>query len=64
MTNQELWQIFREYGEVVSAKIMTERDTGRGKGYGFVSFDNPHAAANAIHHLNGFQVSFAGGTIA
>lgn len=37
---------------------MVEKDTGRSRGFGFVSYDSPDAAALAIKELNGFVVSF------
>jgi RNA recognition motif-containing protein len=36
---------------------MVEKDSGRSRGFGFVSYDNPDAAALAIKELNGFAVS-------
>ena len=57
MTNYDLLQLFQPYGNVLSVRIMTEEATGRGRGYGFVSFDTSESAANAIHHLNGLPVS-------
>jgi hypothetical protein len=57
MTNYDLFQIFQAYGNVLSVRIMTEEATGRGRGYGFVSYDSAESAAMAIHHLNGLPVS-------
>ena len=37
---------------------MVEKDTGRSRGFGFVSYDSPDSAAMAIKELNGFAVSF------
>ena len=56
MTNVELLELFSPFGNVLSARIMTEEDTGRGKGFGFVSFDRRESAADAITALHGFQV--------
>jgi len=56
MTNDDMLKLFQPHGNVLSVRIMTERDTGRGKGFGFVSYDSAEAAANAIHFLNGFQI--------
>jgi len=57
MTNYDLFQLFQSYGNVLSVRIMTEEATGRGRGYGFVSYDSADSAAMAIHHLNGLPVS-------
>lgn len=56
MTNEDLHQLFHPHGTVLSANIMTERDTGRGRGFGFVNFDTVESAARAIQHLNGYQI--------
>lgn len=57
MTNQDLYSLFSQYGNVLSATIKTEAKTGRGRGFGFVNYDSPDAASRAIHHLNGANVS-------
>ena len=49
--------IFCPYGNLLSVRIMVEKDSGRSRGFGFVSYDNPDAAALAIKELNGFAVS-------
>ena len=35
---------------------MTDKATGKSKGYGFISYDNPESANKAINHMNGFSV--------
>ncbi|CEL95662.1 unnamed protein product [Vitrella brassicaformis CCMP3155] len=55
-TDSDLVQHFQHYGNIVSAVIARERDTGRNRGYGFVCFDTSHAALNAIQGMNGFAV--------
>ena len=55
-TNQEMYDLFKEYGNVLSARIMVEADTGRSRGFGFVSYDSTESAALAIKELNGFSV--------
>ena len=57
MTNHDLYELFRVHGNILSVSIKTEDDTGRGKGFGFVSFESAESAASAIKHLNGYQVS-------
>lgn len=56
LTTRTLYDMFSPYGNVVSTRIMVERDTGRSRGFGFVSFDNPEAADAAIRALDGCQV--------
>ncbi|HIQ04839.1 MAG TPA: RNA-binding protein [Anaerolineae bacterium] len=55
-TDDELRQIFEEAGEVQSATIITDRDTGRSKGFGFVEMSTEAEAQAAIHMLNGRMV--------
>lgn len=56
MTNQDLFNYFTTFGNVISARIMVEKDTGRSRGFGFVSYDNAASAEAAIKGMNGFQV--------
>lgn len=56
-TNVDMYQLFYPYGNLLSVRIMVEKDTGRSRGFGFVSYDTPEAAALAIKELNGFAVS-------
>lgn len=55
-TNMDMWNLFCHYGNLLSVRIMVEKDTGRSRGFGFVSYDSPDAAAMAIKELNGFVV--------
>lgn len=48
---------FGEFGTVASAKVMTDRDTGRSKGFGFVEMGSPEEAEAAIAGLNGMSVA-------
>jgi len=52
-SEDELRDAFAQYGEVASAKIITDRDTGRSKGFGFVEFNDDEAAKRAMSSLNG-----------
>ena len=49
---EQLSQIFASYGEVTSTNIITDRDTGRSKGFGFVEMPDNEAAKKAIAELN------------
>lgn len=53
--------LFANYGQVNSCKIIMDRDTGRSKGYGFVEMENDDEARVAIEELNEFE--FEGQTI-
>lgn len=55
-TNLDMFQLFCPYGNLLSVRIMVEKDTGRSRGFGFVSYDSPESAALAIKELNGFTV--------
>ena len=52
-TTGELEALFTEYGEVTSAHVITDRETGRSRGFGFVEMDSSEAAESAISALNG-----------
>jgi len=53
--SSELEQLFAAHGQVVSAQIINDRDTGRSKGFGFVEMSADGEAAAAIAALNGVQ---------
>lgn len=52
-TEQDLADLFGQFGQVVSATVITDRDTGRSKGFGFVEMANDEEARRAIDQLNG-----------
>jgi RNA recognition motif-containing protein len=52
-TEQDLRQLFEPYGTVDTIRIMTDRDTGRSRGFGFIEMPDRHAAQDAIAGLNG-----------
>ena len=54
LTDQDLENVFAEYGTVDSAKIITDRVTGRSRGFGFVEMSD--GAEAAIEALNGTEV--------
>ncbi|MEX0681759.1 MAG: RNA-binding protein [Balneolales bacterium] len=52
-TNEtHLQELFSEYGEVSSAKIITDRETGRSRGFGFIEMSNEKEASAAIEDLH------------
>lgn len=52
VTDSELESLFAGVGEVISARVITDRDTGRSRGFGFVEMDDA-GAGKAIAELNG-----------
>lgn len=52
-TEASLRSLFEQFGEVSSAKIITDRDTGRSRGFGFVEMPNGDEARAAMEALNG-----------
>ena len=52
-TDESLMQMFQQAGQVESAKVITDRDTGRNKGFGFVEMSTDQEAADAITKFNG-----------
>jgi len=54
--DQALRNNFAEYGDVTSAKVMMDRDSGRSKGFGFVEMGSAEQAEAAIKGLNGMSV--------
>ena len=55
-TETDLSDLFGEIGQVESVQIITDRDTGRSKGFGFVQMADDAAAEKAIAQLNGTEV--------
>lgn len=54
-TQESLGSLFAQVGNVTSAKIITDRDTGRSKGFGFVEMESGDSATEAINRFNGFE---------
>jgi RNA recognition motif-containing protein len=52
----ELKEVFEEFGEVTSVKIITDRETGRSKGFGFIEMPDDEAAQKAISEVNGAEL--------
>ncbi len=56
-TNDEsLRQAFERFGAITESKVITDRDTGRSRGFGFVTFDAPADAQNAIAEMDGQEI--------
>ncbi|MGE4587649.1 MAG: RNA recognition motif domain-containing protein [Mangrovibacterium sp.] len=56
ITEDDLKEIFEEYGELTSVKLITDRFTGKSKGFGFVEMADAEEAKKAIEELNGAEV--------
>jgi len=52
----ELQELFGSMGEVLTANVITDRDTGRSRGFGFVEMANEADAQNAIQNLDGKEL--------
>ena len=56
MTEESVAAVFAEYGEVETVKLISDRETGRAKGFGFVTMNNDDEARAAIEALNEKEV--------
>ncbi len=54
--DEDLKDYFQDYGEVTSAKVITDKFTNRSRGFGFVEMSDEAAAQKAIKELNGAMV--------
>lgn len=55
VTDSDLQELFSAHGTVQSAQVITDRESGRSKGFGFVEMSSPEEAQAAISALNGQQ---------
>ena len=55
-TDDSLREMFGQAGQVESARIITDRDTGRSKGFGFVEMSTEQEASEAINRFNGTEL--------
>ncbi len=56
VTDSQLQEHFSQCGNVISAKVITDRYSGQGKGFGFVEMGTPEEAKDAIAKLNGSNI--------
>src|ERR1700734_720323 len=56
VTDEDLQDYFAEYGEVSSAKVIMDRETGKSRGFAFVEMSDDEAAQKAIQELDGASV--------
>ena len=55
-TSEDLADLFSQIGQVVPATVITDRDSGRSKGFGFVEMSNDQESRTAIDQLNGSRL--------
>jgi RNA recognition motif-containing protein len=55
-TDDDLRNLFKEFGEVSSAKVITDRETGRSRGFGFVEMPDDAAAKQAMQGMEGKEI--------
>ena len=55
-SSEGLGNLFAQFGEVASANVITDRETGRSRGFGFVEMPNDEEAKKAIEALNGNDI--------
>lgn len=55
-TNEDLQNVFDAYGEVTSARVISDRTTGKSRGFGFVEMPSMVSARAAISGLNGMMM--------
>lgn len=53
VTSDDLQAIFEQYGAIKSAQVLSDRETGRSRGFGFVEMENDDEAESAISNLDG-----------
>ncbi|CAN6304063.1 unnamed protein product [Urochloa humidicola] len=54
--NESLQQAFASYGDVLDSKVITDRETGRSRGFGFVTFSSEQSMLDAIEAMNGKEL--------
>jgi len=55
VTNDDLLDLFSQYGKVLSAQVISDRETGRSRGFGFVEMESEADAQKAVEALNGAE---------
>lgn len=55
--NNQLLDTFKPHGSVISAKVVTDKESGKSRGFGFVEMENESDANSAIKTLNGSELN-------
>lgn len=63
VTSNDLEKIFGEFGQIEDATVITDRQTGRSKGFGFVTFASDQDAQAAIEATNGKEIAGRAATV-
>ena len=56
LTDDDLRKLFETFGQVSSAKVITDRETGKSRGFGFVEMSSGNEASQAMSKLNGKEI--------
>ena len=56
VSNRELEELFADYGNIISAKVITDARSGRSKGFGFVELEAQQEGERAIEEINGREI--------
>ena len=55
-TSEDLRELFQQHGDVESAEVVSDRESGRSRGFGFVAMTSDEATSTAIEALNGHEI--------
>ena len=56
VTDAELRTAFEQFGDILEATVITDRDTGRSRGFGFVTFENDDNGRTAVEKMDGTEL--------
>lgn len=57
VTKDELWEKFEQFGTIEDAIIIEDRETGRSRGFGFITYSSEGCAQSAIKEMNGLEIN-------
>jgi RNA recognition motif-containing protein len=55
-TDESLRQAFQRFGDIAEAKVILDRDTGRSRGFGFVTYSQNDSASQAVNEMDGVEL--------
>lgn len=56
INDEALYEAFKDFADLVGARVVTDRDGGRSRGFGYVDFENAEAATKAYEAMQGFEL--------